>query len=912
MTLAPGTKLNSYEIIGPLGAGGMGEVYRARDTTLDRQVALKLVLEVFTADRDRAARFEREAMTLAALNHPNIATLHGLEHADGRHFLVMELVEGETLGERIARHPGGLPLEDAFQIARQMADALEAAHEKGIVHRDLKPANVKITPDDKVKVLDFGLAKASDRDSATSASAAMSPTVSAFSQAGMILGTASYMSPEQARGYAADHRSDIFAFGIVLYEMLTGRQPFPGETISDVLAAVLARDPDLGALPADLSPRLIDLVKRCLEKNPKKRWQAIGDVRYELESLIANPHAVPPSTVHVAAVPRPFWRRALPIAGAALAAGLIVAAVAWISLPPPPVAPLMHFAIGLPEGHAVQASSKVALSPDGTRLAYVSGRQIWLRSMGSLDIKPVAPATPAAAIVNLTFSPDGQWLVYTNPRDIYRVPSAGGLPVRVHTLDAVPLGMTWTGDSLLIAKANRIIRVGANGGDTETLIELPEDQFALGPQLLPDGRTLLFGMFSPGTTQTRPIPDIVVQRIGDQERTVLVTGADDALFIAPAHLVFAREGVLYATAFDPARHAVSKDALPILPGVRRAGPFAQYALSATGILAYVAGPLEVAAIPTRNLILAGRDGTMEYLKPAPGNYSEPRMSPDGRYVAYVNQEETVTSIWVYDLKGGGAARRLTFVGKDRAPVWTPDSTRVTFQSERDGTTAIYTQRVDGRGVAEQLTEPASGITHTPHAWSPDGKTLLLDAKDKSRYTLMVMVMGSGQKALTPFADVSSVSETGATLSPDGRWVAYTRDESGAPAMVFVQPFPATGALFQMSKSTEDGHHPVWSRDGRELLYTPRPGGFIAVPMKLSSEIVPGEPVQRQRPFTNMAPSVPRTYDSADGGKILGLTSVARDAVPAAVPGTAAPPGVTESIQIIVNWVEELKAKVKTR
>jgi serine/threonine protein kinase len=253
MTLAPGTKLNSYEIIGPLGAGGMGEVYRARDTTLDRQVALKLVLEAFTGDRDRAARFEREARTLAALNHPNIAALHGLEHADGRHFLVMELVEGETLAERIARHPGGLSLEDAFQIARQIADALEAAHEKGIVHRDLKPANVKITPDDKVKVLDFGLAKASDRDSATSASAAMSPTVSAFSQAGMILGTASYMSPEQARGYAADHRSDIFAFGIVLYEMLTGRQPFPGETISDVLAAVLARDPDLGALPADLS-----------------------------------------------------------------------------------------------------------------------------------------------------------------------------------------------------------------------------------------------------------------------------------------------------------------------------------------------------------------------------------------------------------------------------------------------------------------------------------------------------------------------------------------------------------------------------------------------------------------------------------------------------------------------------------
>ena len=907
MTLVPGTKLNSYEIIGPLGAGGMGEVYRARDTKLDRQVALKLVLEVFTADRDRAARFEREARTLAALNHPNIATLHGLEHADGRHFLVMELVEGETLAERIARHPGGLPLEEAFQIARQMADALEAAHEKGIVHRDLKPANVKITPDDKVKVLDFGLAKASDRDGANSASAAMSPTVSAFSQAGMILGTASYMSPEQARGYAADHRSDIFAFGIVLYEMLTGRQPFPGETISDVLAAVLARDPDLGALPADLSPRLIDLVKRCLEKNPKKRWQAIGDVRYELESLIANPRAVPLAAVHAAAAPQSFWRRALPIAGAALAAGLIVAAVAWVSRPTPPVAPVMQFALDLPEGHAVQGTAKVAISPDGTRLAYVSGRQIWLRSMGSPDIKPVAPATPSAAILNLTFSPDGQWLVYTNPLDIFRVPSAGGLPVRVHTLDVVPLGMTWTGDSLVISQRHKIIRVGANGGESETLLELPDDQRAVRPQLLPDGITLLFGIFPATRTETRPIPDIVIQRIGDQNRTVLLTNADDALFVAPGHLLFAREGVLYATAFDPARHAVSKDVVPILPGVRRNGLYAQYALSATGILTYVAGPLEVAANPARNLILAGRDGTMEYLKPASGNYSEPRMSPDGRYVAYVNQEETATSIWVYDLQGGGAARRLTFVGRDRAPVWTPDSTRVTFQSERDGTTAIYTQRVDGRGVAEQLTTPESGGTHTPQAWSPDGNTLLLDVKDKTRYTLMVM--RSGAKALVPFADVSSISETGATFSPDGRWVAYTRDENGATAMVLVQPFPATGALFQISKSTEDGHHPTWSRDGKELLYTPG-GGFISVPMKLSPEIVPGEPAQRPRPFTNMAPSVPRTYDSADGGKILGLSTVARGTVP--VGGTAAPARVTESIQIIVNWIEELKAKVKIR
>ncbi|MEX2663242.1 MAG: serine/threonine-protein kinase, partial [Vicinamibacterales bacterium] len=341
MGFNPGTRLGLYEIVGSLGAGGMGEVYRARDTRLERHVALKLVLEAFVAEPDRALRFEREAKTLAALNHPNVATLYGLEQADGRHFLVMELVEGETLAERIARHPGGLPLDESVRIACQIAEAVEAAHEKGVVHRDLKPANVKITPDDKVKVLDFGLARIAsgpaegDRPG-TGLSLLNSPTFTspAMTNAGVILGTASYMSPEQARGFVADHRSDIFSFGVVLYEMLTGRQPFPGETISDVLASVLARDPDLGALPADLSPRLIELLKRCLEKNPKKRWQAIGDVRYELEALLGSPRAVAtPAPAAAIVPPRPLSRRALPFAATALAVAVLVGVPAWLARP---------------------------------------------------------------------------------------------------------------------------------------------------------------------------------------------------------------------------------------------------------------------------------------------------------------------------------------------------------------------------------------------------------------------------------------------------------------------------------------------------------------------------------------------------------------------------------------------------
>ena len=335
MPLELGARLGPYEVISLAGAGGMGEVYRARDTRLDRDVALKLVLDSFVADRERTLRFEREAKTLAALNHPNIATLHGIEQAGDRHFLVMELVEGETLAERIVRHPSGIAIEEALPLARQVAEALEAAHEKGIVHRDLKPANIKVTPDDKVKVLDFGLARITEPDGGSSMKVAQSPTMSAIAtQAGVILGTASYMSPEQARGLAADHRSDVFSFGIVLYEMLCGRQPFPGETISDVLASVLAREADLTALPPALAPRLIDLIKRCLEKNPKRRWQAIGDVRYEIDSLLTSPRAVEPVAVPAAAPPpRAWWRRALPFAATALIAAAGTGAVMWLARP---------------------------------------------------------------------------------------------------------------------------------------------------------------------------------------------------------------------------------------------------------------------------------------------------------------------------------------------------------------------------------------------------------------------------------------------------------------------------------------------------------------------------------------------------------------------------------------------------
>jgi serine/threonine protein kinase/Tol biopolymer transport system component len=913
MPIVPGTALGSYTIIDVLGAGGMGEVYRALDTRLDRHVALKLILEALVTDPDRAMRFEREAKTLAALNHPHIATLYGIEHIDGRHVLVMELVEGETLAERIARHPGGVPLEQTLQIACQIAEAVEAAHEKGIVHRDLKPANVKITPDDTVKVLDFGLARITERnDASSSATVANSPTMSALgTQAGIILGTASYMSPEQARGYTADHRSDIFSFGVVLYEMLTGRQPFPGETISDVLASVLARDPDLGALPADLSPRLIELVKRCLEKNPKKRWQAIGDVRYELEALQSNPRAVPLAVAAAAVLsPRPLWRRVLPIAAAVLLTAIAVGAAAWFSRPQPAPPPVTRFTIVPPEGKRLAGGTvnSFALSPDGSRIAYVAERQIYVRSISQLQATPILPSPSSSGVFNLAFSPDGQAIAYTTGGAIMVVPATGAAPVTVcRPADTTLLALSWSGSWLVYSGQSKVFRVAATGGEPETLFELAPNEFAWRTQLLQDGKTVIFTVIPPLDAAERfERGTLFAQRIGESQRTKIMESVADVRFVAPGYLVFARQGVLFADGFDPATLKVSGRPVSVLEGVRRVVMSAQVAISASGSLAYIPGPIDVAtSLGTRSLILTGRDGPREFLKPAPGDYSGPRLSPDGRTLAYVNNENGDSSIWVNDLKGGGAARRLTFGGKDRAPVWSADSRRITFQSEREGDAAIFWQRADGSGTAERLTKPDAGARHAPMSWSPDGTVLLYDSAKGGDVTLMIW--RARDRASTPFSDVRSRDVTGATFSPDGRWVAYTRPISENRFAVFVQPFPVTGALFQLSKSTEDGHHPVWMKNGSEILYSP--GGsaaFVVVPLSYRPTLTPGEAQRLPRNFTDLSPGSPRPYDAAPSGKLYALTNDPRTAQQAAAPAQPVP---SDELHIVLNWIEELKKKV---
>ncbi len=528
MVLSAGTRLGPYEIIAPLGAGGMGEVYRARDTKLGRAVAIKVILEQFAADEERVGRFEREAKMLAALNHPRIASLFGMEHVDGQHFLVMELIEGETLEDRLRRGP--MPIEEALPIALQIAEALEAAHEKGVVHRDLKPANVKITPDGQVKVLDFGLAKVMENDS-TAGVTANSPTLSMMAtQAGLILGTAAYMSPEQAKGFPADHRSDIFSFGTLLFEMVTGRQPFRGDTAPDVLASVLVREPDLESLPPNLNPRLHDLLRRCLEKTPKRRWQAIGDVRAEVETITANPHGEP-AIVPVSAATRPLWRRAIPVVATAIVASAVTALGVWTaSRPTPQTTARFTMALGTEQEFTNAGRQVVAISPDGTQIVYVANQRLYLRHISALEARPIPGTEANGAPLNPVFSPDGHVIVFWSSADqtLKRIAVTGGTAV---TLCAAtrPYGVSWDHDVILVGQGSKgILRVPENGGTPELIISVKADEQAYGPELLPDGQTVIFTLATGTAAEKWDKAKIVAQSLKTGERRVIIDGGSDA------------------------------------------------------------------------------------------------------------------------------------------------------------------------------------------------------------------------------------------------------------------------------------------------------------------------------------------------------------------------------------------------
>ncbi len=904
--LVPGTRLGSYEIVSALGAGGMGEVYRARDRRLGREVAIKVLPEAVEREPERIARFEREARVLASLNHPHIAGLYGMELAGDRHFLIMELVEGETLADRLRRGP--IPVEEALRIAIQIADALEAAHEKGIIHRDLKPANIKISPDDQVKVLDFGLAKAMEPEARPGADATHSPTLSMMAtQAGMILGTAAYMSPEQAKGLPADHRSDVFSFGSVLFEMLTGRQPFQGDTAPDILASVLVREPDLSPLPASLNSRLTDLLKRCLDKNPKRRWQAVGDLRAELQSIAKNPWNVP--ALAVGARPRPLWRRALPTVMATIAAG-VLASAATVYLRPsqaPPVVARFLFTLG--EGQLIgpaPTTRAVAISPDGRQIAYAANFRLYFRSLWELEARPVAGTDTGVFLTSLAFSPDSRSVAFWSSADdtLKRVAVSGGAAVTICSADE-PLGMSWGEDGIVFGQDDKgIMRVSANGGTPEVLVSVNDDEQAYSPQMLPDGDTILFTLATGTAPERWDEAQIVAQSLRSGERKILVEGGSDGRYVPTGHLLYAIGGIVFALPMDLRQLEVTGGPVPIIEGIKRAaginlGAVAQLDFSRTGSLVYMPGPVSTGAAQL-DLALIDRKGGVEPLNLPPGSYQHPRVSPDGREIAFATDDGKEAIVWIYELGGTAAMRRLTFGGRNRFPIWSADGQRIAFQSDREGDRGIFWQRADGSGSPERLTKPDQGTAHVPESWSPTSDLFLFGVTRESSVSLWTFSLR--ERKATPFADVQSPNPTNAAFSPDGRWVAYTVQE-GAVNGVYVQPFPATGAKYQVSKANTLTLHPVWSRDGRELVSQAQGGQWAFQTITTQPSFTFGSPVLVPRGgVASRGPTGQRNHDLTPDRRMLGVVLAGQTESGSAVP---------QQVQVVLNWFEELKARVPT-
>ena len=815
--MQPGTQLGSYEILSPLGKGGMGEVWRARDSKLGREVAIKTLPEAFAEDEERLARFEREAKLLASLNHPNIAAIYGLEEDNGTRFLVLELVEGDTLAERLKR--GAIPVEETLKLALQIAEALEAAHGKGVIHRDLKPANINVTPDRKIKVLDFGLAKAFAGDG-SDVNLSQSPTLSmAATQPGVILGTAAYMSPEQARGQEVDKTADVWAFGCVLFEMLAGRRTYEGPTVSDVLAGVLAREPAWKSLPPNLHPRIRLLLERCLEKDSKDRYRGIEDARVDVQKVLADPASV---LVQFAegVQPQPTLRVVLPWVVAGIALSAIVAGLAGWNLKPSEPRPISRFYHVLPENQQFTNIGRpvVALSPDGSKMVYVANQQLYLKPMDTLESSPI-PGTNENPAVPF-FSPDGEWIGYFSRADgqLKKIAVGGGTPVMLSDA-GYPYGLPFWGadDTIVWGRLAGIMRVSANGGTPERLIA--GDGELLGhPQILSDGEAVLLHVGSAG------VAEIAVHTLESGERKVLFAGTHPR-YVPTGHLVYELDSVLFAVPFDIDSLQVTGGPVALVEGIRR-GPV-HFALSDTGSLIYVPGTAADTELPNGVLTWVDRNGEREALPVPPRPYLHPRLSPDGnRLAVQTTSARGVSGLWIYDLVGNTQIQQLAGAGNNFRPIWTPDGERLTFTSDRGGTDSIWWQPADGSRPAEPLTQAEEGLSHWPDSWSPDGRTLaftkvlagsingvVTSMNDQQVWTLS-LDDGAEPEFVAGHRRPGEPHARGIDFSPDGRWIAYRSTEGGAH--IQLQPFPTTGARYDTAQ--EGGSDPMWSRDGSQLFY----------------------------------------------------------------------------------------------
>ncbi len=903
-----GDRLGPYQVLDLIGEGGMGRVYRARDTKLNRDVALKVLPDSVVGDADRMARFTREAQTLASLNHPNIAHVHGLEDSNDGQALVMELVEGEDLAQRLVR--GAIPDDEALAIARQIADALEAAHELGIVHRDLKPANIKVRPDGTVKVLDFGLAKALSTETSHSA-LADSPTMAApqRTRAGIILGTAGYMSPEQARGRVVDKRTDIWAFGCVLYEMLAGVATFAGDTTTDILAAVIQRDPDWSKLPPTLSPRIASLLRRCLQRQPKDRLRDIADARFEIEEAM-RPSDLPHPNIrtslhhhistsphsHVARRPSFLISALSVVAGAALAAGAFLLFGRSDTSPSTPAA-IVRAIVSMPPDTtlALERGSAVTLSPDGRRLVY-SGRtkdksQLYIRSLDAFESLPIAGTDGA---MNPFFSPDGQWLGFFADGKLKKVSLDGGAPVAL-TDARTPRGEAWGPDNqLLVTPTNTVgvMQMSALGGSPTPATTLQEGELGhRWPRFLPDGKGIIFTIWN----DTGWEPSRIAIKTPDSagHRVIVPAGGGYARVVtdgASAFLVYAREEGLMAARFDTARMEVVGPSVPVIDSlITNLSGGAHYDVSSNGTLAYVPGTNGELEKDFEWVSVDGRTRTPALRVHNMGRFFG--LSPDGTRIVRANASGSGRDIWIDDLIRG-TNTRITTEQNNFSGNWSADGKWVAF-SRGAPVRNIYRRTTDGTDVEERLT--TSPLNQEPESFSPDGTFLSYEEADPMTgsdiwiLTLPAPGVARGAAGARPFVK-TRFREGDSHFSPDGKWIVYSSNESGR-LEVYVRPFPE--GVRKWNVSTEGGFMPRWSPSGREIYFRSTTGHMMAATIDTSSDF---------RADTPRLLFDARNYDndyavSPDGKRLLMMP-------------LPPPEGAPTQVHLVLNWLDELRQRIK--
>ena len=905
MTVSAGSHLGPYKVLSPLGAGGMGEVWRARDTKLNRDVAIKTLPAEFAGEEERLARFEREARLLAALNHPNVAAIYGFEVFDGAPHLVLECVEGETLAERLAA--GALPVSEALSVCRQIALALEAAHETGIIHRDLKPGNVKIRPDGSIKVLDFGLAKFVESEPERR-DVSQSPTITTGgTRTGMILGTAAYMSPEQARGRPLDKRADIFSFGCVLYECLAGRLAFHGEFVSDTLAAILKTEPDWRELPPETPGKVRDLLRRCLEKTRERRLHDIADARLEIEEALAAPAEAAPVSADAAEIagrsaitPRLLWG----LAGLLL--GVLAATAFWRLVNPAAAgdrsAPVRS-TLPLPPDTRLTISHlrpSLAFSPDGGKLVFRATdggvSRLYIRALDRPEAVPIAGTEGA---FNPFFSPDGEWLGFFAPHELKKVSLAGGLPVTIATVPPVTEGGTWSPDGSILftwAVNSGVYRIASSGGKAEPLAtpDQSRGERALAwPQMLPDGKNVLMLARVGKDFQEVANSNVVVQSLESGKRKTLVSNAVFARYVPPGYLLFARGTTVLAARCDPKRWELTGPAVPVLEnvltGTSDGAPFA--AASGTGLLIYATGGKT--AVATDSVLWVDRAGREEPLPTPPRVFGSPTLSPDNKRLAIQAREageEFRMGIAIYDFDRKVLSPLTTGPGRFFCPVWSPDGKRLAFSRFLIGNPQACWKAADGSGEIEPLTP--GGRAEFPTSWSPDGKLLAYATGVGGLENVDIWTLSlDGKRELRPYL-ATPFREFAPFFSPDGRWIAYNSDESGRNE-IYVRPYPGPGG--QTKISNDGGIEPAWSPNGGEIFYRSAKE-FMAVPVRTSPDFSAGEarPLFADRYVRWGREDGPRYYDvSSDGSRFLVIKR-----------GEVKQPPVTQ-LNLLSNWTAEL-------